>query len=324
MVNLPNKKISINYLSLIFLITGSVNSALAKELVVDNSLCAATDIYCDIQSAIDAATAGDTVTLAKGNYELWQESITIDKSITLAGDSSENTLLLGEGNAPASLIVVTSDAEEVVLKNLTIAGRIVSGSPTMGAGGLDFRGGDLVIDNVAFKDNRGGWGGALRITAVFGTVQIRDSKFTGNTGFAGGGIAVYDGSALDLIIEDSYFSGNNAVFSGGAMLMRDVATVELKEVEILNNSAGNTGGGVHIFTDTGTMDLTVTTSNIEGNSASKVGGLSTNGENISVTLNETRLQGNKSRNQLPTSDCGGVSFELLGDNSIDQQNQCQN
>ncbi len=311
------------YSLLMMLLAASINTASAAELTVDNSLCAAPEIHCDIQSAIDSAAAGDVVNIAGGRYELWQESITINKSITLRGDSSANTVLLGEGKAPSALIVVTEDAEEVVLKHLTVADRIVSGTPTMGSGGMEFRGGNLTMDDLIFKNNRGGWGGAVRIISLFGTVHISGSRFTDNTGFAGGGLAVYDGSALELIVEDTIFSGNDAVFSGGAILTRDVATVRLEEVEIRNNSAGNTGGGVHSFTTTGSADLTVSESIIEGNSASGVGGMSTKGENINVTLEHTQLQGNTSRNQLPTPDCGGVSFELLGSNTIGQQNQCQ-
>ena len=308
---------------MIFMLSTSIKPAVAAEWTVNTSSCIHERTFCEIQDAIDAASNNDTITLNDGSYELWQQSITINKSITLQGQSQNGTRLLGEGNAPSALIIVTSDAERVSIKNLTVADRIVAGSPTMGPGGMDFRGGDLTLDNVIFKNNRGGWGGAVRITSLFGTVHIQNSHFTGNTGFAGGGMAVYDGSALELTIENSQFSDNNAVFSGGAILLRDVAEAELDSVEIRDNSAGNTGGGVHAFTDTGTVDLIVTASSIKNNNASKVGGLSTKGEDIAVTLKDSQLHGNISRDQLLKPDCGGVVFRLIGENTISQSDRCQ-
>ncbi|MEM7258783.1 MAG: hypothetical protein AAF404_15520 [Pseudomonadota bacterium] len=302
----------------------TVNAGLASQaLQVVPGDCQAADRYCDIQSAIDAADAGDVITLSAGDYELWQESITINKAITLQGESAQSTRLLGEGDAPLALINITADAEQVVLKDITVADRTVSGSAAMGPGGLDHRGGDLTIDGVVFKNNRGGWGGAVRVDLLFGTVLVRDSEFTGNTGFAGGGLAVYNGNALELVIEASVFRGNNAVFSGGAVLMRDVAQAQLINVQVVNNTAGNTGGGVHVFTDTGAIELMVESSTITGNEAAKVGGLSTFGDNIAVALQGTTLKDNKSRHGLPAVDCGGVAFDLRGENTIGQQNRCQ-
>lgn len=308
--------------SILLIITGS-QAVIADEFIVDKVDCKSSNRYCDIQAAIDAASEGDVVVLAPGIYELWQESITIDKAITLRGASAQNTVLDGEGSAPSALINVTSEAGSVVIRNLTIANRIVAGSAAMGPGGLDHRGGDLTLDSVVFRDNRGGWGGAVRIDLLFGGVRISGARFTNNTGFAGGGLAVYNGSAVDLLIENSHFSSNNAIFSGGAVLMRDVAEVRLQNVEIRNNSAGNTGGGVHVFTDTGSSELIVRNSSIDGNEAAKVGGLSTFGSDISVTLEESEIAGNRSRNGLQTPDCSGP-FTLIGNNTIGQQNLCRN
>ncbi len=311
------------FLLVLFINAALTQFAVAKEWHVDQSSCGDDDTFCEIQEAIDAASDDDVVLLKDGNYELWQQSITINKSITLQGQSSDKTILLGEGDAPSALLVVTSNAESVTLKNLTVTDRVVTGSPTMGPGGMDYRGGDLTMENVVFSNNRGGWGGAARIISLFGTVKIQNSHFIDNTGFAGGGLAVYDGSALELIIANSHFSGNNAVFSGGAILMRDVAEVRLDSVDIQDNKAGNTGGGVHAFTDTGSVDLTVVDSTIKGNVASKVGGVSTKGEDIAVTLQDSKLQVNRSRDSLPEMDCGGVSFELVGNNEISQTDRCQ-
>lgn len=312
-----------HYVVALILLLVSVEHTAAAELLVDPSSCGDNNTFCEIQDAVDAAAENDTILLRDSTYELWQQSITISKSLTLKGQSQDKTLLLGEGHGPSALIIVTSGAENVSLENLTIADRVVVGSPAMGPGGMDFRGGDLSINNVTFKNNRGGWGGGARVISLFGTVHINNTRFINNTAFAGGGLAIYDGSALDLLIENSQFSGNNAIFSGGALLMRDAAEVVLSSVDVQGNTAGNTGGGVHAFTNTGAVSLTVTGSTIESNEASKIGGLSAKGTNISVSLENSNLQGNRSRDGLPEPDCGGMSFELIGNNNIDQSNHCQ-
>ncbi len=295
----------------------------AAEVTVDSQSCKQTEHYCDIQSAINAASAGDVVVLASGNYELWQESLTINKSLTLRGQGdAQDTRLLGEGNAPSALITTTDAAENVVIQNLTVHGRVVSGSPTMGPGGLDHKGGDLLLDNVVFHSNRGGWGGAVRVETLFGTVEVQNSLFDGNTGFAGGGIAFYNGSALELLISDTEFRNNNAVFSGGAFLMRDVADATLRNLTVVNNSAGNTGGGGHIFTDTGNTSVVISTSNISGNSAAKVGGVSSFGDEVSISIEHSRLQNNVSRNQELRPDCGGVGISEGAQTTLTQTEPC--
>lgn len=293
------------------------------ELTVDSQSCKQTKRFCDIQSAINAAATGDVVILAAGDYELWQESLTINKSLTLRGEGvAQDTRLLGEGKAPAALIMTTDDAESVVIQNLTVHGRIVSGSPTMGSGGLDHKGGDLLLDNVVFQSNRGGWGGAVRVETLFGTVEVRNTLFEGNTGFAGGGIAFYNGNALELLIIDTEFRSNNAVFSGGAFLMRDVADATLQNLTVINNSAGNTGGGGHIFTDTGNTSVVISASEISGNSAAKVGGVSSFGDEVSISIENSRLQNNVSRNRESRPDCGGVGITEGAQTTLTQRESC--
>ena len=294
----------------------------AKEITVNKESCSQANVYCDIQSAINAAKPDDVVTLKAGEYELWQESIAIDKSLTLQGESAENTVLLGEGKAPEALINISSDAEQVVLKRLTIQNRIVAGSPAMGPGGLDHKGGDLMLDGVVFQGNRGGWGGAVRIDTLFGTVDIQNSRFVGNTGFAGGGIAVYNGSALELSIVNTEFRNNNAIFSGGAFLMRDVADAVLQNLTVVENSAGNTGGGGHVFTDVGSTQVIIEDSTFSANDAARVGGLSSFGSNVSLELVNSTLTENLSRNSELQPDCAGVGIVVGKLTTLTQTGSC--
>ena len=66
-----------------------------------------------LQSAIDAASAGDTLLLAAGSY---QGSIDIDRSLTLLGNPGGGSLIDGEGSSHVVLV----SAPDVVIRGLDI------------------------------------------------------------------------------------------------------------------------------------------------------------------------------------------------------------
>lgn len=78
--------------------------------------------YSTIQAAINAASPGDTIHLAAGRYS---ETLAINKSLTLAGSSTNNCVLYCETNIP--LITITGPAT-VTLSDFEInGGKYVSG-----------------------------------------------------------------------------------------------------------------------------------------------------------------------------------------------------
>ena len=304
----------------LILLTGFADAATLK---VDKDDCSQSDTYCGVQSAIDAAGEGDTVLLMVGDYDLWQESLSIRKSITLQGAGADSTRLLGEGKAPTALLNISAGVASVTLQGLTVQDRIVAGTAAMGAAALEHQGDDLSLIDVAFINNRGGWGGAVRLRTLFGQVTVENCLFEKNTGFAGGALASYDGSALELNIKDSVFRDNNAVFSGGGLLMRDAAEVTLDNVLIENNTAGNTGGGVHFFTDTGESQVTIIGSTIRANQASNTGGVSTRGDAVAVTIESSTVRNNTSFDHLHIADCGGGGISLSGGNNDVEKARCE-
>ncbi len=91
--------------------------------------------YCHIQAAIDQASPGATVEIAAGVYELWGESLFIDKSLTLRGAGADRTVLDGNGRHPGPLISIADTAADVSIRALTLTNRMRIVSPTAGAGG---------------------------------------------------------------------------------------------------------------------------------------------------------------------------------------------
>lgn len=308
---------------ILMVVVGLVGHVHADELWVKKTACDQKQSFCSIQAAIDAAAEGDVISIVAGDFDLWQESLSISKSITLQGAGSGNTRLMGEGKSLAALVTVTSDAENVILRGVSLQDRIVTGSSTMGPGALDHLGSDLLVDDVSFINNRGGWGGAVRIQTLFGSATFENCLFKGNYGFAGAAIAAYDGSALELSITDSVFTNNNAVFSGGALLTRDAADVLLSNVTMENNSSGNTGGAAHFFTDTGASSVHITNSHINSNQASKSGGVSTAGSAVSVSITGTGFSGNQSYDDPKLANCAGSGFKFGDGNQFDDASGCE-
>ncbi len=99
---IPNCLVSINLiLSLIFI---GIIGGLTFECVNDNSFVSAKSIivsqfgggdYYTIQEAIDYATSGDTIHVWAGTY---YEKIIVNKTVTLIGNGSKETVIDGGGS----------------------------------------------------------------------------------------------------------------------------------------------------------------------------------------------------------------------------------
>ncbi len=107
------------------------------------SACGGADCdYQSIQSAIDAATAGDTITIYRRsddatNSACYNEHVTVDKSLTLAGSSVDPASSACVGPSTGGNIV-TVTASNVTLANLHISGRVndgAGGTNSTGSGG---------------------------------------------------------------------------------------------------------------------------------------------------------------------------------------------
>ena len=143
---------------------------------------------------------------------------------------------------------------------------------------------DATVLNSEFIDNSAGFSGGGIFSTSDVTTYVTNSLFENNEAGSspdagsfegGGGIGAED----NLFVTDSTFESNTATLSGGAIHISDFssnAVLNLNRVSILNNRAGQFGGG--IFANRATVSLidSIVSSNRVNNPNVPAGTLTTN------------------------------------------------
>jgi parallel beta-helix repeat protein len=154
----------------------------AAELFVDDDTCPSTgsgtesDPYCAIQSAVNAASTGDTITVRPGTYDDFDfasEAITVRSSngpkvttITHTGGHPKVQFGLGDGDSTLEGFTITGGTGiGIQISNgpsPTIRGNIITGN----GGGIDIIGGSapLIEDTIIGPDNDATNGGGVFAT----------------------------------------------------------------------------------------------------------------------------------------------------------------
>lgn len=210
---------------------------------------------CTLRQAINAAAAGDTISLPGGgeHYLVSQGRIAIAKNLTITGGGARSTVIDGGGASP---LFQASGTATVAFNGVTLAG----GNHDVTAPGTPAGGGALSMTgnpHVTFTD--------AALTAN------RAKATTGNTG--GGAISMSGGS---LALTRTLVSGSTAQSTGGAAQGGAIAgtgTITLTDSTITGNSASSPAGGYGgaLTASAGTV-LAVTGSTISGNASTSSGG----------------------------------------------------
>lgn len=211
---------------------------------------------------------------------------TLDTSSQFTG----NTAVLGGGGIAATAGYLGLSGSTVTT-NFT--GDVMNSAPSVG-GGLDLDGtASAVLSNVDVTSNSAATsgGGAFVGSDAYMRVEAGGS-FSMNQARAaissGGGVFV-DGSLRAI---DSAFSSNSAGQSGGGVHVSASGTAHLTSVDVLSNSGGANGGGIFngngLFAEDSTISLNIVTS--DG------GGIFTSANAI-TTLANTAVTGNLPNNQ---------------------------
>jgi parallel beta-helix repeat protein len=136
----------VSIISLVFIICGCLDN----ESTVKNVIIKGKDgTFFTIMDAINEASEGDTILVSKGVYN---ETLTIDKSITLIGINKDNTII--SGNKTGDVIYITADY--VNISGFTIINSGLQDYPNVDSG-IDIRSDNNTIsdNNLTSNDNCG-------------------------------------------------------------------------------------------------------------------------------------------------------------------------
>ncbi len=223
----------------------------------------------------NVARSADTITLAAGTYVL-NLSNGVDDNSSRDFDISSDVTIVGAG---AGLTVIESQGSwrqfEVSSGTLNLSGVTLRGGSqtSTDTSNQESRGGainvhagaTLVLSQSVIKNSSAQNGGAIYVsgTATLIDVELRDNAarndggslynagstslsrvtIANNTATKNGGGIYQTGSNLMSLVNLT-LSGNRALEKGGG-LYADAATT-LQNVSVVNNAAGESGGGVHV------------------------------------------------------------------------------
>ena len=182
--------------------------------------------------------------------------------------------------------------------------RRIAGSfnESIGMGGVAFfLASDARIEASNFTFNKAASGGAV---TSLGNVKIQGSYFFGNEAPGGGAISFGRDQDSRFELSDSWLIGNLGAYGGALSLGNGVSTIS--RVQISENKATSTAGGIRIVTDNSPSGggakaiVTIDRSLIDKNEAGSAGGIHSN-ENSDVTIRRSWIRQNKA-----ISTAGGI------------------
>jgi len=209
--------------------------------------------YNTFQAAVIAAVPGDTIWVAKGTYQPFNNSSFSTKTnmvvyggfidtatvITSRDWINNQTILKGSGRS----VVYDSSITGSVIDGFVITGGTAAG---FGGGGMYAINSSLTITNCTFRNNTtSAGGGAIHFTN--GSIYLSKSIFTGNSAGYGGAIRA-DLATGNLYAIDNVFYKNSCSFGGGGAISFATGAT-LPTDSLLNNvfagniDKGTSGGG---------------------------------------------------------------------------------
>jgi len=256
--------------------------------------------YRNLREAMEAATFGDQLWVAKGIY--WTGS---DENSTFqlkngveiyggfplsTGDEgnfdlrdAENGLSVLSGDIDQDDLRdrdgIVSDTDDVVGRN---SYHVVTASDTDATAVLD---GFVITAGQADGTGEIGRGGGLYNDG--GNATLRNIRFIGNFASEYGG-GFFDRNVSDLTFDHLTFTGNKTAGDGGGMFSSNTSNLLLSHTTFSGNTAGNSGGGLAAVEDINTTFQNVI---FAGNLAKAGGGLAN--KNSFPILTNVALYGNE-------------------------------
>ncbi|MBW4687540.1 MAG: type I secretion C-terminal target domain-containing protein [Komarekiella atlantica HA4396-MV6] len=269
-----------------------------------------------LRNALAQAKDGDVIAFASGlankTIKLTSGELSVKSDVTINGAAAKNLTISGNDK---SRVFFTAYGTDVTLKNLTITDGYSRGQ---GGAVRVSSNSELTVDNVQFKNNVGGQGGAIHVgfrsnaTVVNSTFDNNNGTITKN-GFSAGAIANDNNGSLT--VKGSRFT-NNSGQTGGAIYTQ-LGPLTVENSVFLNNRSKD--GAAGIFADGASIGgprasasspggtIKVSGSHFEGNEGFGAGGalfLYGYGKDKTIVEN-TKIINNKSKSNYKGIAQGG-------------------
>ena len=194
-----------------------------------------------IQAGIDAASDGDTVLVAPGEYIITEPITFRGKAITVMSEAGPDETIIRMGtladtNRGSIVIFENNETAASVLDGFIITGG--SGTWVQDAaygGGILFDASSATVRNCTIVQNRAGRGGGV-VSAYPCSPTLIDCIISENSSIrSGGGLSAYFGASLTLT--NCVVKGNAAGSEGGGLMCYTNSVVTLTYCTIAENSA---------------------------------------------------------------------------------------
>ena len=254
-----------------------------------------------ISNAIGTVNTNGTVNVADGQYSGSDNTgITINKNMTIIGESQANTIINGQQSGQTIFTIVSE--VNVTIINLTFTNNTATN------GGAIYNSGVLTVSNDTFTNNNAteySSGGAINNQYA---MSINNSTFTNNTAYNGGAVYNTGGSPIPVTINNSNFTSNGAI-NGGSIYNDNGGVLNITNTNFFGNNANHSGGAINTlyalfinnstFTNNSatekyggaifgncsslTIPVTITNTTFINNGATKGGAIYTNINTLTVT-----------------------------------------
>ncbi len=206
-------------------------------VVLANSPCEAATVGVPldrptIQSAIDAAAAGDTVSVTCGTY--YEHDLIMKDGVTLRSETGDTSCVTVDAGSAGRGISCTGLSGTTVIEGI----KFINGTATIG-GGMLCDSSALQVVNCAFVNNAAASNGGAADCIGTSDVTFQGCMFRGNTAYQGGAVALVDNAISSF--EDCLISHNESVLIAGGILATG-GLCSVFDCDFVENSSGQGGG----------------------------------------------------------------------------------
>ncbi len=263
-----------------------VRIVLAAILLLTTTVAADTlrvpEDFGTVQSAIDAASSGDFVSVGPGTYN---ELLDMQgKAIRLFGrDGAAATTIDATGLGGSAIVCMNGETSETVIAGLTLTGGTGTLNPvwqTLQGGGIFIYTASPTVVNCVLTLNTSEFGGG-GIWAQNSESYLANLRFDDNHTLletrGGGGMYLWNSSATVMRCSFS----NNTADSGGGLRCKGGGSAYIRRCSFVNNESFSFGGAVAVTGATPAFDRCL----FDGNVAASYGGAVSTGGVLTTFLN---------------------------------------